>query len=100
MYDMKYLNDFYVSEINWAETFLFEKYESAHLATAYLSIAGKQGRRHHLYTSNLMEKSSYRLGTTIMYIVHFTLFKKILSFYNTVGATWKVCNLATKEPQY
>ena len=44
MYDMKYLNDFYVSEINWAETFLFEKYESAHLATAYLSIAVKQSK--------------------------------------------------------
>ena len=94
-----YLNDFYVSGINWAETFLFKKYESAHLATAYVGL-GKQGRRHHLYTSNLMEKSSYSLATTIMYIVHFTLFKKILSFYNTVGATWKVCNLATKEPQY
>ena len=90
-----YLNDFYVSGINWAETFLFEKYESAHLATAYLSIAGKQGRRHHLYTSNLTKKEAI----ASYYYVHFTLFKKILSFY-TVGATWKVCNLATKEPQY
>ena len=42
MYDMKYLNDFYVSEINWAETFLFEKYESAHLATAALGCFKKK----------------------------------------------------------
>ena len=44
---------------------------------------GKQGRRHHLYTSNLTKKEA--IATTTMYILLHSL-KKILSFY-TVGAT-------------
>ena len=90
-----YLNDFYVSGINWAETFLFEKYESAHLATACWAWQARQ--KAPLVHKQFDEKRSYR-ATTTMYILLHSL-KKILSFY-TVGATWKVCNLATKEPQY